>query len=226
MADLDSVTTIRDAFYRLVGTVPADTALSELSEGENDVAYLYLTQGCRDAQDYMLDQKYLGWRKRSDALTWTGTDATTGGRYSSLPSDYLRADGSRERSALVLVGGNRWGHQVEQEDDIIKGNYFYFIGDQLWLARGASPPTVYLKFHYMHPEWTADVTIDFPLKARSLVVAYAADLASNENWFTGDAEEKTAIRKAVLQAENNARKYARQTKQGRQWRKQRVLGRF
>ncbi len=226
MADLTTVTVIRDAFYRLVGTVPDDTALSEMSESENDVAYIYLTQGCHTAQKYLLDQAYLGWRQRSDALTWTGTDATTGGRYSSLPSDYLRADGNRDRSALVKAGGDRWGRQIDQENDTAKGNYFYFIGDEIWLARGASPPTVYLKYHYQHPEWVSDVTIDFPLDVRPLLIAYAANLAKNENWFTGSAEEKLAIREAVSQAENNARKYARQTKQPRQWRKKPTYGRF
>ena len=226
MADLDSVANILEAWYRLVGSISKDGALVEQGEAVDEIGYIYLTQGCRSAQDYMLDQKYLGWRKRTDAISWTGSDATTGGRYATLPSDYLRADGNLTRSALVTAGGDRWGDQVEQENDIIKGNYFYFIGDQLWLARIATPPTVYLKYHYMHPEWKSDVTIDFPLKVRSLVVAHAADLASNENWFTGGVDEKNAIRKALLQAENNARKYARQTKQARKLRKPRVFGRF
>ncbi len=227
MADLSTVTNIRDAWYRLVGTVPEDAALQELSEGENDVAYIYLTSGCHDAQSYMLDQGYLGWCQRSGALTWTGTDATTGGKYASLPTDYLRADGNRDRSALVEAGGDRWGSQIDQEDEIAKGNYFYFKGDNIWLARSASPPTtVYLKYHYQHPEWVSDVTIDFPLSSRSLMVAYAADLAKNENWFTGGNEEISRILAAVRSAETKARKYARQTKQPRRFRKQRTFGRF
>lgn len=225
MSDLDTVAKVRHAWYRLVGSVPADSALTELGESEDDVAYLYLTSGCRDAQQYMLHNGYNGWRQRSSALSWSGTDATTGGKYSDLPTDFLRADGNRDRSALVQANGDRWGTQIDAEDDNAKGNYFYFLGDEIWLARTASPPTtLYLKYNYQHPVWTSGVTIDFPANVRSLIVAYAANSAKEENWFIGDHTMEAKVREAVLLAEKKVRMFVRQTKQSRQWRRPQRLG--
>ena len=226
--ELDTVAKVRYAWYRLMGSLPADYALQELGEGEDDVAYVYLTQGCRNAQLWMLDNGYQGWRQRSDALSWTGSDATTGGRYDDLPSDFLQLDGNRDRSALVQANGDRWGPQIDSKDDNIKGNGFYILGEEIWLARSASPPsTLYMKYHYEHPAWTSTVTIDFPMNARSLIVAEAADSAMNENWFIGDNEERAAINRMLLKAQAKTRRFVRQTKQSRQWRKpQRLGGRF
>jgi len=227
MAQLDSVANILEAWYRLVGSIPTDFALTELGEAEDEVGYIYLTQGSHDAQLYMLDNGYKGWCQRSDALSWEGTDATTGGKYDDLPADFLRADGNQDRSALVQTNGDRWGTQIETENDTAKGNYYYFKGDEIWLARTASPPTtLYLKYHYAHPEWESDTTIDFPMRARSLVVAEAANAAKEENWFVGDHTMEAKIREAVLLAQKRARLCARQTKQPRRFRKQKVLGRW
>jgi len=226
MAQLESVAQILEAWYRLLGSVPTDYALTELGEAEDEIGYIYLTQGCHDAQVYLIDQGYRGWRQRTAALTWAGTDATTGGQYASLPADFLKADGHKEKSPLVKVNGDRWGQLIDDEDDNVKGNYFYFVGDKLWLARTASPPTVYLKYHYQHPEWTAAVTIDFPIIVRSLIVAYAANLAKDESWYVGDETDKRTIREAVLSAERRAQKFARQGKQNKQWRRPQIYGRW
>ncbi len=227
MAQLDSVARILEAWYRMVGSVPADYGLTELGEAQDEVGYIYLTSGCHDAQEWMLDNGYQGWRQRSGALSWTGSDATTGGVYSDLPADFLRLDGNRDRSALVEANGDRWGAQLDSVDDTVKGNYFYLVGDELWLARTADPPTtLYAKYHYQHPEWESGITIDFPMKARALIVAYAAQSAMNENWFTGGNDERLAITRAVSLAEEKARKVARQGKHARQWRKQKVYGRW
>jgi hypothetical protein len=203
------------AFYRLLGTDSSDSALTEQGESTDEVAYTYLTRGCRNAQRYMLDKRYGGWRKRSaSALSWTGTDATTGGQYCSLPSDFLRAYGFRRKSALMEANGDRWGSEVDPEDDEWKGDYYYFRGDQLWLARTATPPTtVYLDYHYTHPAWESDVTIEFPVDARFLIIAEAANVAKEEFWLVGGQEMELKIERALQRARNEAREIARRSKQ-------------
>ena len=169
MAELSSVEKVKDAWYRMVGTEVDDPALTELGESADDVAYLYLTSGSREAQRWMLRMGYDGWRKRSSAMTtWTGSDATTGGRYNSLPSDFLRAWGNSRVSALVKANGDRWGQQIDPESEYRFGNNYYFRDENLWITRQAKPPTtLYLEYHYLHPSWSSSVTIDFPLEAPS-----------------------------------------------------------
>ena len=224
MSDLDTVNKCVDAFYRLVGTVGTDPALTELGESTDEVAYTYLTRGTRVAQRWLLKMSYHGWRKRSAAITWSGTDAADGGRYLTLPSDFLRAAGTQQYSCLVEADGDRWGTMIEPEDAHLKGDYFYFrgstSGDQIWLARNASPPTtVYLEYHYIHPLWTASVTIDFPLEIRALFVAEAANEAKEENWLPGGREMETKIERALIRAKEEARDFARRSKQTRTIRK-------
>jgi len=213
VSDLDFVSKVRQAFYRLVGSLSADPALTIQGESTDDVAYLMLTRGSREAQRWMLDQGYEGWRKRSSALTFSGADDTDGGKYVSLPSDFLRAYTSERRSALVEANGDQWGRELDAEDDRRKGDWYYLRGDKLWLARLAAPPTtLYLEYHYQHPAWTSGVTIDFPLEARWLVVAEAAGLATSESWFPGDRESEARIHNRLLSERQHARRIARQGK--------------
>ena len=225
--ELDSHARIRKALYRLVGTDEDDPALTAQDEAANEVADTFLTRGCRKAQRWMIKQGYDGWLKRSSALTWSGTDATDGGRYSALPSDFLRAFGNRRKSALTEADGDRWGTEIDPEQSTMQGNYYYVQGTRLWIARRASPPTtLYLWFHYMHPEWDnlADAAIDFPLEARALIPATAADLAKEENWLPGGQEMKQAIARALAAAQEEARDIARPTKSPRRFRKPIRLG--
>jgi len=73
--ELDTVAKIRHAVYRLLGTTTDDTALIEQGEAADEVVDLGLTRGIRTAQRWMLDAGHVGWRKRSSAITWSGTDA-------------------------------------------------------------------------------------------------------------------------------------------------------
>ncbi len=204
------------AFYRLVGTDEDDPALIEHGEAENDVAFQYLTRGARTAQRWMLKQGYDGWRVRSTALTFSGSDDVDGGRYASLPTNFLRAYGNRKRSALVEAGGNRWGREIDPEQDDWRGDGYYIRGEQLWLTRMASPPTtLYLDFHFKHPTWTASVTIDFPMDARALIIAEAANVAKEENWLTGGRELEAKIERALVRAQKEAHDIARPTKSPR-----------
>ena len=225
--ELDTTAKVRNAFYRLCGTESDDTELTLQGEGDTEVVDLYLTDGCRNAQQWMLDMGYGGWRKRSSVLSWTGTDAANGGRDSTLPTDFLRAYGDERESCLHEANGNTWGAQISPERDRLKGNLFYFRGDELWLARLASPPTtLYLEYHYTHPGWDglADGDIDFPKRARRLIVAEAANVAKEENWLPGGPEMEMKIERALRRARSEARGYSRQTKQPRQFRKVRRVG--
>ena len=218
--EMDTVGKVKAEFYRLVGTLPDDGALVENSEAQDDVAYLYLTRGSRAAQRWMLKMGYGGWRKRSAALTWSGTDAADGGRYATLPTDFLRACGSQRQSALREANGDGWGQEIIVYDEQLEGDGYYFRGDTLWLARTAAPPTtLYLDYHYTHPAWSASVTIDFPMDARALIVAEAADAAKAENWLPGDQAMEVKIGRALAQAREEARDVARPSRQPRQFKK-------
>lgn len=216
--ELDTVSKVKQAFYRLTGVTSSDAALTEQGESTDDVAYIFLTSGCRQAQRWMLDMGYGGWRKRSPALSWSGADSTDGGRYASLPSDFLKAYGNKRVSCLVEPNGDRWGLEISRDEEFLQGDYFYFRGDELWLARTAQPPsTVYLDYHYQHPLWNASVTIDFPMEARPLIVAEAANEAKEENWFPLDASAEVKIERYLMRSRDKARRIARRSKSPRQF---------
>lgn len=214
--DLTTVQKIRWAFYRLVGSLEDDDALIEQGEAVNEVAYSFLTRGCRSAQLSMLDYGYGGWRRRTAALTWLGSDDLNGGRYVDLPTDFLRLYGNEKMSALVEANGRPWGTQKDPDDSTLIGNYYYVRGEQLWITRQASPPTtVYAEHHYAHPEWSDTVLLDFPIRCRPLIVAEAASVAKQENWLTGGPELESKIDRALVQARTEAQEYSRGTKQPR-----------
>ncbi|KKL28084.1 hypothetical protein LCGC14_2378670, partial [marine sediment metagenome] len=66
--ELDTTAKVRNAFYRLCGTESDDTELTLQGEGDTEVVDLYLTDGCRNAQQWMLDMGYGGWRKRDSSV--------------------------------------------------------------------------------------------------------------------------------------------------------------
>lgn len=214
--DLTTVEKIRWAFYRLVGSLEDDDALIEQGEAVNEVAYQFLSRGCRSAQLSMLKYGYGGWRKRSAALTWSGSDDADGGRYVALPADFLRLYGNEKMSALVEANGRQWGTQTDPDNAYMLGNFYYLLGETLWITRQASPPTtLYALYHFAHPEWSDTVTIDFPIRCRPLIVAEAASVAKQENWLTGGPELESKIDRALMQARGEAQEYSRGTKQPR-----------
>ena len=220
--ELDTVDRHLQEFYRLVGVESDDPALTDQGEATDEVARLYLTRGCRSAQRWMLRMGYQGWRERSIALSWSGSDAADGGRYSALPSDFLRAYGNKRVSALREADGRPWGTELNAEEDYRRGSFYYFRDQQLWVAHSAVPPgTLYLEYHYLHPKWEAldDDDIDFPMEARPLIVAEAANDAKEENWLPGGPEMERKIERALLRAREEARDIARQTKGPRTFRK-------
>ena len=218
--ELDTPAKVVAAWYRLVGSLSSDGALTEQGEATDDVVYTYLTRGCRNAQRWMLKMGYGGWRKRTTALTWSGSDAADGGRYATLPSDFLRSYGNQRVSALREADGDQWGQEVKEEEDQLRGDYYYIRGEQLWLGRDASPPTsLFLDYHYKHPLWSSTTTIDFPMDARALIVAEAAVAAMAENWLPGDSAMERKIEIALMRAREEAREIVRVTKGPRTLRK-------
>lgn len=228
---LDSVDKVLAAWYRLAGTTSDDEALVEQGEAVDDVAYQSLTRGCRIAQRWMLDVGYGGWRKRSAALTFSGTDAANGGKYVSLPDDCLRIWGrydDNNMSPLRQANGDPWGRLVAGQDDVLKGDYCYVRGEQLWLTRTAQPPaTLYLDYHYQHPTWDTDLDdadIDFPVDARYLIIAEGVNVAKEENWYPLGADGEQRIERALVRARNEAIGVARQHKSPRRFRKPTRMG--
>jgi hypothetical protein len=219
--ELTAVAQFVASFYRMLGVDATDDALVANGEAQDDVAYQYLTSGCREAQRTMLKLGYAGWRKRSGILVFSGTDDADGGRYASLPSDFLRAVGNQKLSALREANGDRWGTEVTTNEDEYKGDGYYIRGEQLWLTRDAEPPaTLYLEYHYTHPVWNAALTtFDFPVDARFLIVAEAANEAKEENFLPGGQEMEQKIERALARAKERVRDIARPTKQARQLRK-------
>lgn len=215
--ELDTVAKIRSAFWRLVASESEDPSLTRREEVEDEVLYLYLTRGIRDAQRWMIKKGYHGWQKRSSALSFTGTDETTGGRYASVPTDFLRAYVTKDMSGIEEANGKPWGSYIETYDNYLEGDYFYFRGHELWLARKATPPaTVYLRYHYLHPSLSSsfvDANLVFPLEARALIPATAAFLAMDEHWLPGSDDMTERITDALFKSRRTAEDVARVTKQ-------------
>lgn len=218
---LDTPANVVQAFYRLVGSTSGDAALAKQGESTNDVAYYFLTRGFRRGQRWLIDRG-LGswWRTRGAAITWSGTEASDGGRYTALPSDFLRlwGDRTRTKSALVEADGTEWGQEVDEEQSALQGDYYYLKNSNLWITRSATPPDqLYIEYYYQHPEFTASVTMDFPMEARPLGVALAADFAASDGWLPGGAAMIAKIEKAVENAEGEAKNVARQTRKARRF---------
>lgn len=218
--ELADTAMLLEAFYRLVGTDSDDQALVAHGEAVDEVAYIFLTRGIREAQRWMIQTGYGGWRKRSSAISWTGSDSADGGRYEDLPTDWLRLYGNRRRSALVEPNGDRWGKELDEEEDHQKGDFYYVKGEELWLGRTATPPTtLYIDYHYRHEAIAAGVTIVFPEEARALIPALAAVEAKGDYWLPGGRELEAKIESAERTAKKKARHVARQTKNPRTFRK-------
>ena len=218
--DLTSVDQFRRTFLRLVGGRPEDHALTAYGEDENEVVDQYLTRGLRAAQRWMLRNGYVGWRTKA-ALTFTAQP--DGSKTAPLPADFLRAFGDEFRSALVDSQGKHWGRQVTAYEDHWQGPYYVVEGGVVRLARGSNLPSgLYLDYHYRHPAFGDDVVIDFPLEARPLIPAEAANLAKDEAWFPRDSAQPVEI--ALMRARDGARGIARLTKQPRVMRNRRRAG--
>lgn len=218
--ELSTLSEHRRAFFRLVGVVSADDVLIEQGEAVDDVAYLALTRGYRATQRWLISNGLKErWRKRHTAwTTWSGTDAADGGRYNSLPSDFLRLDGNQtDRSALVQADGTQWGQEVSPDDEGAIGSYYYLKNDQLWLVRGASPPSpIYLRYYNTYAAITsATASFDMPMDARWLCVAEAADAAVKDEWVPNAKDTEERVARALERGREEARSLIPRTREPR-----------
>lgn len=222
--EYDTVAKLLLGFYRLTGAQSGDGSLTLRGESADDIGYLYLTRGARAAQRWLIDNGLEAyWRSRSSALSWSGTESSDGGRYTSLPTDFLRlwGDRTRTKSALVEADGDDWGTLIDEERSDLKGDFYYLKGGQLWVTRDADlPATLYLEYHHQHPaidNSLADGDIDFPMDGRPLIVAESGMLAAGEAWLPGGEEMEARLDRNLKRTRYEVRKVARRTREARRF---------
>lgn len=204
---LDSRAALLRQFYHHLGTSASDGALTEHDSVTLEQALRHLQFGLWNAQSHLIDcGKGDRWRTTSDALaTWSGAEATDGGRYVSLADGgyftrFLRLAGDDSNSALREPDGTRWGTEILERDRFERrGNYYYLLGDdQLWLARGAAPSTTLIADYYQRHAVLEEATvIDFPVELAPLISLEAADLALADNFVAVDNEQRGEIRNGL-----------------------------
>ncbi len=225
-------------FYRLTGTSGSDRAATAHDSGTLEGIYNLLQHGAWDAQLYLIQvgEAALWLTTTSGAFAWSGADSTHGGRYTNLPSDFLRAAGSERESPLREPGGRRWGQLIDFEDRFsVWGNRFWFQEGQLWVARGASPPSdLVLDYHERLATLAdsaagppvVDNTVDFPIVHRPLIPAFAAERAAYQSWFPLDEAGKASVIANLRGLKRKARAQARRATQPRKMRRPAGVGRW
>ena len=196
MSVLTDRASLKRAFYRLTGVSDDNGALTENDASTLEAVYQFLQYGAWDAQAFLIDCG-MGdrWVTRSSTLSWSGSDAVDGGRYTALPSDFLRLAGDEEISALAKPNGGRWGRLVEgrYRGEAI-GDYYWLWNDRLYIAQGSAPPSdLVLEYHHKLATLADASTVDMPSEHLPLVVAYAAERAQADLWLPGDMEQRANI---------------------------------
>lgn len=237
MSLTDRASLLRE-FYRITGTSASDRAATAHDSGTLEGIYNLLQHGVWDAQLYLIQ---IGEAARwltttSSAFTWSGTDAANGGRYTDLPSDFLRAAGTKRRSCLREPDGTSWGNLIDFEDRFrYFGDTYWFQEGQLWIGRDASPPTdLVMDYHERHATLVdtdagppaVDGTVDFPIEHRPLIPAFAAERAVYQAWFPLDEAGKASVLANLKTLKHKARIQARRTQQPRELRPPRTVGRW
>lgn len=201
------------AFYRLTATSSTNPALIEQDGSETlEAVYQFLQYGIWDAQEWMLDCGLKGyWVKTSSTLSFSGADATDGGRYVALPSDFMRLAGDRYDSALRSPGGTRWGRLIDFEDRRTRSRDCYWLQTttsntwRLWITPGSSPPSdLVADYHYLHATLADATTVEFPTQHRALIVAFAADRAMSDAWLPGDEGMQAKIAANLMKQKREA----------------------
>ena len=232
-ATLDNRAEYRRALLRLLAMGTSDGSVAEHEASAGDTLNHIIQHGVWEAQNWYLNNvDPERWRKRSSAITWSGADATDGGRYVALASDFLRLYGTRERSALVEADGARWGYLIDPIDRYeVRGSYYWIdatsVGvERLWIARSASPPaTLYYEYTYRHPTFTDDVTAaEFPLQDAPLIVAFAGQYAMHHPFFPGGEELKGSIRENLKFWQTQCYVRGRRSREPRKVKSNRTIG--
>lgn len=227
MSVLTDLASLRRAFFRLTATDENDPALIEQDVSDLEAVDQFLQYGAWDAQAFLIDNGMADrWVTTSAALSWSGADASDGGRYTSLPSDFLRLAGDDQNSALRVPGGRRWGLLIDFENRwVARGDCYWLMNDQLWIAYAASPPTG-LKMDYHHKLATLAVgtTVDFPAEHAGLIVGYAGGHAMNEAWLPEDEVMRARIVSKLGAHQKEAQRRIRRTAKPRTMKTSRTQG--
>jgi hypothetical protein len=197
MSVLTDRVSLANAFYRLTGTSANNPGLVEHDSTTLETLYQFLQYGAWDAQAWLIDGGLADrWVTSYTLTSWTGSDSSDGGRYQSLPSDFLRLAGDDYRSAIRNAAtGLTWGTQVNFADRWNhSGNIYWLQDENLWIGRRANTTgAVTLDYHHKLATLADGTTVDFPEEHRSLIVAYAADRAMTDSWLPGDMEMQAKI---------------------------------
>lgn len=219
---------LRAAFYRLTATSASDGALTEHDVSAGDNVNGLILAGMRDAQLFLLSAGgQPRWKTTSTTLSFSGTEAADGGRYTDLPADFLRLFGDDQNSALRTPDGDRWGRLIPIELRNARMSDLYWIeNDRLWIARGANPPNnLVADYVYRVPELTDDVTApDFPLDDRPLIVAYAAARFVEHPTYPGRDDLRARVLNYLRELERHAATRARRTREPRRMKSRRSTG--
>ena len=227
MSVLTDLASMQRAFYRRTDTESGDDALIEHDDTTLEAVNQFLQYGLNDAQDYLMDCGLSDrWVSVATAITsWSGSDTEDGGRFKDLESDFFRFAGDDKTSALREIDGTRWGVLVDARDRFrVRGNKYYLLNEQLWLARAASPPTSLIYDYHARIATLSSSTVDFPSEDRPLIVAYAAERAMNDSWLPGDKEMEMKIANNVRACKASAFRRTRRSRKQRRLRPTPILG--
>jgi len=192
---------IKLEFFRLCNTDIADDDMIEHDGTAGDGMYELLENGMKDTQLFLIACG-LGelFSATTSALSFTGSDPD---KYTAMPEDFLRLNGSREKSALRYGTNTRWGKEIPQTQRFSHfGNFYYIRGfstsvgiRRLYLVTGAAPPSdLVADYYYRHATLADSTTVDIPEDDRDLIPAFAARRAIAYSWFPGDAAVKQDIK--------------------------------
>lgn len=206
------------AFYRLTGTSSTNPALIE-QDGSNtlEAVYQFLQYGLWDAQEFLIDSGLVGrWVTTSSTLSFSGADATDGGKYAALPADFLRLAGDQYDSALRTPDGTKWGSLIDWQDRRTRSRDCYYLQSttsnvwRLWITPGSSPPsTLVADYHHLLGTLADSTTVEFPTQHRALPVAFAADRAMTDAWLPGDMEMQAKIASNLIKQKQEAQRRVR-----------------
>lgn len=209
----DRAALLRD-FYALTGTSSSDDALTEYDAEASERAHRMIQHGLWDAQEYVLS--YVDpdrWLTRSAALSFTTAADDT--HYAALPDDFLRLAGDESESALVEADGTRWGTLLPGRlKGRASGRYYWLQNERVYLAKNASPPTLYMDYHHRHATLDSnEVALDFPILDRPLIPAFAAYRAAMEAWLPGGPEMLSKIQANLMERKVEAKRRGRRTRE-------------